>query len=294
MAFTDRVEFTKEMKKEGYTILAPNMAPIHFRLFENLFASYGYNVEILQTRGRQIVDEGLKYVHNDTCYPALLVIGQFIDALNSGKYDLDHTALLITQTGGGCRASNYIKLLRKERGITQKQAAEDLGVSQALLSHYEKGIRECGLVFVVRVADYYNVSCDYLLGRSAERNGMMLNADDLPNPDKMKDNVYHGSVLPTMNKKLISNSLNVLYAKIAECHSKALTTEVSTYLMMAVAKMFRLLYSAEPHNAQSLFSVEARRWPGYSDAVMRMSESNVEDLLAGEDLNGAEGVKYPS
>ena len=114
------------------------------------------------------------------------------------------------------------------------------------------------------------------------------------NPEKMKDNVYHGSVLPTMNKKLISNSLNVLYAKIGECHSKALTTEVSAYLMTAVAKMFRLLYSAEPHNAQSLFSVEARRWPGYSDAVMRMSESNVEDLLAGEDLNGAEGVKDPS
>ena len=97
--------------------------------------------------------------------------------------------------------NRIIKLLRKERGITQKQAAEDLGVSQALLSHYEKGIRECGLDFVVRVADYYNVSCDYLLGRSAERNGMMLSAEDLPNPEKMKDNVYHGSVLPTMNKK---------------------------------------------------------------------------------------------
>ena len=103
--------------------------------------------------------------------------------------------------------NRIIKLLRKERGITQKQAAEDLGVSQALLSHYEKGIRECGLDFVVRVADYYNVSCDYLLGRSAERNGMMLSAEDLPNPEKMKDNVYHGSVLPTMNKKLISNNL---------------------------------------------------------------------------------------
>ena len=112
--------------------------------------------------------------------------------------------------------NRIIKLLRKERGITQKQAAEDLGVSQALLSHYEKGIRECGLDFVVRVADYYNVSCDYLLGRSAERNGMMLSAEDIPNPDKMKDNIYHGSVLPTMNKKLISNSLNVLYAKIGE------------------------------------------------------------------------------
>ena len=148
--------------------------------------------------------------------------------------------------------NRIIKLLRKERGITQKQAAEDLGVSQALLSHYEKGIRECGLDFVVRVADYYNVSCDYLLGRSAERNGMMLTADELPNPDKMKDNVYHGSVLPTMNKKLISNGLNVLYAKIAECHSKALTTEVSSYLMMAVAKMFRLLYSAEPPLARLL------------------------------------------
>ena len=119
--------------------------------------------------------------------------------------------------------NRIIKLLRKERGITQKQAAEDLGVSQALLSHYEKGIRECGLDFVVRVADYYNVSCDYLLGRSAERNGMMLSAEDIPNPDKMKDNIYHGSVLPTMNKKLIFNSLNVLYAKIGDCHSKALT-----------------------------------------------------------------------
>ncbi len=154
--------------------------------------------------------------------------------------------------------NRIIKLLRKERGITQKQAAEDLGVSQALLSHYEKGIRECGLDFVVRVADYYNVSCDYLLGRSAERNGMMLSAEDLPNPEKMKDNIYHGSVLPTMNKKLISNSLNVLYAKIGQCHSKALTTEVSAYLMMAVAKMFRLLYSAEPHNASSMFSIGAQ------------------------------------
>ena len=112
--------------------------------------------------------------------------------------------------------NRIIKLLRTERGITQKQAAEDLHISQALLSHYEKGIRECGLDFVVRVADYYGVSCDYLLGRSADRTGAVLTADDIPNPDKMKDNVYHGSVLPTMNKKLISNSLNVLYAKVGQ------------------------------------------------------------------------------
>ena len=76
--------------------------------------------------------------------------------------------------------NRIITLLRKERGITQKQAAQDLGVSQALLSHYEKGIRECGLEFVVKVADYYGVSCDYLLGRSAERSGQTLTVEDIP------------------------------------------------------------------------------------------------------------------
>lgn len=187
--------------------------------------------------------------------------------------------------------NRIIKLLRKERGITQKQAAEDLGISQALLSHYEKGIRECGLDFVVKCADYYNVSCDYLLGRSAERNGMMLSAEELPNPERMKDNVYHGSVLPTMNKKLISNSLNVLYAKVAQCQSKGLTTEVSAYLMMAVAKIFRLLYTADAHNAQGLFSIDQRSWPAYSDAAMRLAEANVETLLAGNDVGGKESVK---
>ena len=108
----DRIEFTKEMKKT-YKIIFPNMAPIHFNLFQKVFEHAGYDVEVLTNKGPSVVTEGLKYVHNDTCYPALLVIGQMIDALNSGKYDVHHTALLITQTGGGCRASNYIHLLRK-------------------------------------------------------------------------------------------------------------------------------------------------------------------------------------
>ncbi len=107
-----RLLFTKEMKKE-YTILIPNMLPVHFKLIRQIFEREGYHTELLETTGRQIVNEGLKNVHNDTCYPALLVIGQMIDALKSGKYDLNKTALLITQTGGGCRASNYIHLLRK-------------------------------------------------------------------------------------------------------------------------------------------------------------------------------------
>lgn len=104
-------KFTKEMKNT-HTILIPSMLDIHFALFENALNSCGYKTEILKNKGPECAAEGLKYVHNDTCYPALLVIGQFIDALNH-RDDLDHVALLITQTGGGCRASNYIHLLRK-------------------------------------------------------------------------------------------------------------------------------------------------------------------------------------
>lgn len=107
-----RIEFTQEMKKD-YTILLPNMLPIHFTLISSVFQLHGYKTELLTNDGPNVVECGLKYVHNDTCYPALLCIGQFIDALQSGKYDLHKTALIITQTGGGCRASNYIHLLRK-------------------------------------------------------------------------------------------------------------------------------------------------------------------------------------
>ena len=104
--------FTEEMKKD-YTILIPNMLPIHFKLLKSVFKTYGYNMELLETAGPKIPETGLKYTHNDTCYPAILVIGQFMDALLSGKYDPHKTALIMFQTGGGCRASNYISLIRK-------------------------------------------------------------------------------------------------------------------------------------------------------------------------------------
>lgn len=109
---TGRLLFTKEMKKD-YTILIPNMLPTHFNIMKSVLIHNGYKMELLDTDGPEIAQTGLKYVHNDTCYPALLVIGQLIHALESGKYDVHKTALMITQTGGGCRASNYIHLLRK-------------------------------------------------------------------------------------------------------------------------------------------------------------------------------------
>ena len=109
---TGRLLFTKEMKEE-YTILIPQMLPIHFGMFRKLLELEGYKVVQLNNGGQAVVDEGLKYVHNDTCYPALLVIGQFMDAIEHWGLDPHKVALLITQTGGGCRASNYIHLLRK-------------------------------------------------------------------------------------------------------------------------------------------------------------------------------------
>jgi predicted nucleotide-binding protein (sugar kinase/HSP70/actin superfamily) len=107
-----RLLFTKEMKRE-YTLLMPQMLPVTFAMMKKVFELYGYTIEMLTTTHRGIVETGLKYVHNDTCYPALLVIGQLLEAINSGKYDKNKIGLLISQTGGGCRASNYIHLLRK-------------------------------------------------------------------------------------------------------------------------------------------------------------------------------------
>lgn len=114
-AGSDRVKrsYFDKSRREEYTILIPDMLPIHFKLIMAIYKKYGYNMELLQNCSRNVIDEGLKNTHNDACYPALLVIGQFMDALKSGKYDLEHTALLMSQTGGGCRASNYIHLIRK-------------------------------------------------------------------------------------------------------------------------------------------------------------------------------------
>ncbi|WP_317855380.1 acyl-CoA dehydratase activase-related protein [Chakrabartyella piscis] len=107
-----RVLFTKKMKEE-YTILCPQMSPMHFALLEPVFRSSGYRLEVMEAMDQKAIDTGLKYVNNDACYPALIVIGQLMNGLLSGGYDLNRTALLISQTGGGCRATNYIAFIRK-------------------------------------------------------------------------------------------------------------------------------------------------------------------------------------
>ena len=112
LGYIRQPEFTKEMRKT-HTILCPQMAPIHFDMLEAAFRHSGYNVEILTDCSKAVVDEGLKYVNNDACYPSILIVGQLIHALNSGKYDLNNTSVMITQTGGACRATNYVGMLKK-------------------------------------------------------------------------------------------------------------------------------------------------------------------------------------
>ena len=183
--------------------------------------------------------------------------------------------------------SRVITLLRKEKNISQKQAAAELGISQALLSHYENGIRECGLGFLVKCADFYGVSCDYLLGRSADRDGTTLSVDEIPEPDMGgKENVMGSAgVLPVLNKKLIANSLNVLFDQMARTGNRRLITAASEFLMLAVYRMFRLVYSANPKNQQNLFSLPRVLSSRYADAVMQLRAADIAALVDSGELD---------
>lgn len=175
-----------------------------------------------------------------------------------------------------------LTLLRKERGISQKQAAAELGISQALLSHYEKGIRECGLDFVVRTADFYHVSCDFLLGRSPERTGAQLTVEDIPEADAQgRENELRGSILPTLNKKLIFNTLNIVFDLLLNINDKMLTTEVSSFLNLAVYRVFRVLYGINPKNEQSLFTVSPVVANARALAAMAVCEANAVLTISG-------------
>jgi len=186
-----------------------------------------------------------------------------------------------------------LTLLRKERGISQKQAAAELGISQALLSHYEKGIRECGLDFVVRTADFYGVSCDYLLGRSPERTGAQITVEDIPEPDALgKENVMRGSgsILPTLNKKLIANALNIIFDLLQTANDKELTAAVSSFLNLSVYRMFRVLYGVNAKNEPTMFTVPTAAARAKALAAMVLLESRAEELASSADEKKAQSL----
>lgn len=188
--------------------------------------------------------------------------------------------------------SRIVTLLRKERGLSQKQAAMELGVSQALLSHYEKGIRECGLDFVIRIADYYNVSCDYLLGRTADRNGATLRIGEGAPADELlhEEEVSKQNALIALNKKLVGDSIDIIFELLGRIDNKGLTTEISSYLMVSIYKMVRAVYSANPKNPQAMFSVLPELYTGVSSALQMLIESETQTLASGRNSGEFSGV----
>ena len=175
-----------------------------------------------------------------------------------------------------------ITFLRKERGLSQKQAAADLGISQALLSHYEKGIRECGLDFLIKTAEYYEVTTDYLLGRTLQRTNTPSPAAETDSDDG--GGKISGSMINQINRKVISNSCSVVYDLLAQIGSKRLTNAVRNYLMCSVYETFRLIYSSEKSNSQTLFSLDKNKYKFAASASMALDLMLAEDIIVEEKI----------
>lgn len=176
-----------------------------------------------------------------------------------------------------------LSALRKEKGVSQRTAAAALGISQALLSHYEKGVREPGLAFVVRACDYYHVSADYLLGRTLDREGSIVDAEELYDVSLHKDNTLRGSVMAQLNKKLIVNSVTVLYGLLGRLGCRELILAVSNAFGCQIYALFRALRSIDRANSDSLFTLpESRGQDGAATVttLQAMAESSalVEEL----------------
>lgn len=176
-----------------------------------------------------------------------------------------------------------ITFLRKERGLSQKQVASDLGISQALLSHYEKGIRECGLDFLVKAAEYFEVSCDYLLGRTVQRRLASVSAEDLPESDEIRH--LKGNMINQINKKLLMNTTTVIFDLLAQIGNKRLTNAVSNYLMSAEYQIFRTIYSAQEQNSQTMFSIDRNRYKNLNSASMLIDLEIIDMLIERNELS---------
>lgn len=173
--------------------------------------------------------------------------------------------------------SRTLALLRKEKKISQRTAAGDLEVSQALLSHYENGLREPGLAFVVRAADYYGVSCDYLLGRSMARDGSALTSSRLR--DAASDPDEDGAF--ALQRKLVVNSAALLFEIAEQTGSGQLSAEIASYLSLAIYKVFRYLYLADPESVEAAFRTPSNQFDGLCNAQMALHELRIRAAALG-------------
>lgn len=177
--------------------------------------------------------------------------------------------------------SRTLSLLRQEKKVSQRTAAAALGISQALLSHYENGVREPGLAFVVKACDYYGVSADFLLGRTLSRDGVVIAAEELYDISDEKNTSIKGGVLALLCKKLLVNSVGVLFGLLGKTGSREAIQAASGYLSTAVYTVYRRLYDANPDNNPDFFSVPPRHFQaGLHEADMKCCEAELSDALA--------------
>lgn len=177
--------------------------------------------------------------------------------------------------------SRTLSLLRKEKHISQRKAADALGISQALLSHYENGIREPGLAFVVKACDYYQVSADYLLGRTMSRDGAMIEAQELYDVSEHKDNSIKGNIMAQLNKKLMVNTVSLIYTLLSKLGNRDLILYVSNYLSCVLYIIFRDVYGVNPDSQKGFFSLDDVKYnSGAVDASMVRAKCDLQIELA--------------
>lgn len=189
--------------------------------------------------------------------------------------------------------SRTLSFLRQEKGISQRVAAQELGVSQALLSHYENGIREPGFSFLIRACDYYNVSADFLLGRTLSREGTFhADAESLLYPRPCKDTVLDGDSLARLSRQLVSQATELLFLLLAETQCEAAIRASFDYMSTAVYTLFRHLYQADGKNSQDLFSLPSRSFNGGAAKIDLIASemAYVESLL----LHAKEKAHFPA
>ncbi len=178
---------------------------------------------------------------------------------------------------------NIISCLRKEKGISQKSVASDLKISQALLSHYEKGIRECGLDFLIAISKYYNVSSDYILGISEEKNSSVYEEEKIS--DDIEKNICKSSenILIILNKKIIINSINIIFDMLKKVNNKGFVDEISNFLIISIYRVFRIIYSINPHNKE-IFGIKKSIYNRKSLARMELAEANIITIIENETI----------
>ena len=186
--------------------------------------------------------------------------------------------------------SRTLSLLRKEKGLSQRAVAGELGISQALLSHYENGVREPGLSFVVRACNYYEVSCDFILGRTMSRDGTTIYADELHDAAADKEGSIRGaSVLAILYKKLLVNSIGMLFDILGKSGNKKLIVETNNYLSTATYKLFRHLYTVQGTKPDEFFSVPACVYSDAADAELKLCEMRLQQSLCDKEWLSRQG-----